>query len=148
MNVVLTHTERLYLREFWEFCEPQYLEIIRAARQEMSALPEFSKVLALTDATTQSAGDARVQDLVHAAVHRQEWQPLLEYFRLEGTDHAAAGVSLAAWYEFSRSSRRITIRKLESDTGSDRRGRARILEGLTLYQSITMQAIAEAYLRA
>jgi hypothetical protein len=128
--------ERGYLREFYEY--------VQAHLSQNTGLPGFSMI---PDLAKDDVPKDELDRLVRAALVDGDWRPILEQCASQGKRFAVEGVPLAAWYGWTREFRAEILRTLAVTPVDDRRLLWRILEGLTLYQSFVVEAIAEGYLR-
>jgi hypothetical protein len=137
MKLTISLTERRYIQEFHEFVEPRLDALL-----DGGGGPEGAQGAR----NAPSPAVVRVPSLIRDAAMNFNWDPLLDHYREIGKMYHSAGLPLSQWYAYSRDFRERTLAALANDGVHDSRKQARIVEGLALFEAITTQAVAEAWL--
>jgi len=136
------------LMAFWRVYAPAADEIGRATRVAALAIPEFAAIVPSTPTPEEEARRVRSRAALRTAFEDRDWGPHFAEMEEMGRTYASAGISLRSWYELTNAFRGLVTAHLAMELASEPAVLAKAIEGLDLYQKVSLARLASAYLDA
>ncbi len=121
------------------------LAALGKAVEHITALAELSAKTTPPQAKEQAAKSVQ---LMKQALLDDNWRPLVEHQRQQGTVFAALDVPFREWFDLIGSFKQVVMPALQRRYGSDPPRLTGALLGMARYVDVTMSVIGDAYLAA
>jgi rsbT co-antagonist protein RsbR len=144
---VVTPEEQSGMRDFLEVYEAHYEEIYRRLLEAVEKLPGLSALVKRIPKDQQDEQNRISRELMHRAILKGDWKPLLANQRAQGQLYAGLGVHFQEWFDLVSDFEKLLVPQLVEKHGTESGRLSASLLGLSRYLDIAMAGIAESYLQ-
>jgi rsbT co-antagonist protein RsbR len=144
---VVTPEEQSGMKDFLEVYEAHYDEIYRRLLQAVDKLPGLSALVKRIPPEQLDEQNRISRELMHRAILKGDWKPLLANQRAQGELYAGLGVRFQEWFDLVSDFEKLLVPQLVEKHGTENGRLSASLLGLSRYLDIAMAGIAESYLQ-